>query len=232
LLKKAIVIILVLLAIGAAIGTIFMAYEYQKSTGDHQILLLIVEPKEHNPGIGAVDMAFVIYMKNYNAINMTPIYPGGMYHPNATAPVEVQPQGFGNRLLLHDTLITNNTEAGAKLAQETVEYNTGIKTDAVVIMTPAAVDAMINAVGPLNVEGLGYVNSSSVNSLLNEQNLRQSRGYSLYLVMRALMETYHTLNRPALLLAVANQYLQGNIIPIPKELFIQLAIASGTNKLK
>jgi hypothetical protein len=232
LLKKVIVIVLVLIAIGATIGAIFIAYEYKKTGGDHQILLLYIEPNESSPGIGAVDMAFVIYMRNYDAINMTPIYPGRMYHPNATAPAEVQQQGGGQRLLLQDTLMTNNTETGAKLAQETVEYNTGIKTDAVVIMTPAAVEAMIDAVGPIYVEGIGYVNSSTVNFLGNEQNLRQTRGYSLYLVMRALMETYHSIKRPALLLAVANQYIQGNIIAIPKELFMQLGIASGINKLK
>jgi Protein of unknown function (DUF4012) len=223
-LKKVIIIILVLLAIGA----VFIAYEYTKAEGDHQILLLIVNPNEHR----SVDMAFVIPMVNYDVINMTSVYPGGMYHPNATAPAEVQQQGGGERLLLHDTLWGNETGAGAKLAQETVEYNTGIKTDAVVIMTPAAIDAMIDAVGPLYVEGMGYVNSSSFNSLLNEQNLGQTRGDRLYTVMMALMETYHNPNqRNNLLLTVANQYILGNIVAIPNELFIQLAIASGINKL-
>ena len=232
LLKKAMVIILILLTIGAAIGAIFMFQGYKKATGDYQILLLYVEPNKSSTGIGTVDMAFVVYMRNYDAINMTPIYPDGMYHPNATSPAQVQQQGGGQRLLLQDTLMTNNTETGAKLAQETVEYNTGIKTDAVVIMTPAAVGAMIDAVGPLYVEDMGYVNSSTAKTMANEQNLHQTRGYSLYDVMRTLMETYHTLKRPLLLLAVANQYQQGNIIAIPKELFIQLGIASGTNKLK
>ena len=231
-LKKIIAIILILLAIGAFIGTIFMVLGYRNSTGDYQILLLYEVPNDHSPGVGTVDMAFVIYMKNYDAINMTPLYPDGMYHPNATAPVAVQQQGGGKRLLLKDTLMTNDTETGAKLAQETVEYNTGIKTDAVVIMNPTAVDAMINAAGPLYVEDIGYVNSTSLNYLSNEQTLRQTRGYSMYSVMRTLMETYHTLKRPLLLLAVANQYQQGNIIAIPQELFIQLGIASGINKLK
>ena len=215
------------------IGAIFIPYEYKKAEGDYQILLLIVDANEPRPGIGAVDMAFVIPMVNYDAIIMTPIYPSGMYHPNATAPAEVQEQGGGKRLPLHDTLWSNDTEAGAKLAQETVEYNTGIKTDAVVIMTPAAIDAMIDAVGPIYVEGMGYVNSSSVNYMFNEQNLVNTRGDCLYSVMRALMATYHNpLKRPALLLAVANQYILGNIVAIPKELFIHLAIASGINKLK
>jgi len=228
LLKKVIVIILVLLAI----GSIFIAYEYTKAEGNHHILLLIVDPNEHGPGIGAVDMAFVIPMVNYSVTNMTPVYPGMMYLPNATGLAEVQPQGGGQRSLLNDTLWGNKTEAGAKLAQETVENNTGIITDAVVVMTPAAISAMTDAVGPINVEGLGYVNSSYVNYLLNEQNLNQTRDYNLYAVMRALMEIYHNpTQRPALLQAAANQYLQGNIMVIPKEVFLQLAIASGTNKL-
>lgn len=228
-LKKVIVIILVLLAIGA----IFIAYEYKKAEGDQQILLLIVDNNESKSVISAVDMAFVIPMVNYDATIMTPVYPSGMTYPNGTAPAEVQQQDSGKRLLLHDTLWSNDTEAGTKLAQETVEYNTGIKTDAVVIMTPAAIDAMIDALGPIYVEGMGYVNSSSVNYLLNEQNQGKTRNNNLYSMMRTLMQTYHNpLKRPALLLAVANQYIMGNIIVIPKELFMQLAIASGINKLK
>ncbi|MEN6329436.1 MAG: DUF4012 domain-containing protein [Methanobacteriaceae archaeon] len=212
------------------ISALFIAYEYKKAEGELQILVLLVNTN-NSTGVDTVDMAFVIPMVNYDAINITPVYPGGMYHPNATAPAELQGSG-GTKLLLHDTLWTNDTKKGVKLAQEIVEYNTGMKTNAVVIMTPIAVKAMIDSVGPLYVEPLGYVNSSSLDSLINEKNLEKSRGKNLNIVMRTLMETYHNpTKRPALIKAVIYQYLQGNIIPIPNELFLQLGIASGINKL-
>jgi Protein of unknown function (DUF4012) len=226
LLKKVIVIILVLIAIGASIGAIFMAYEYKNAAGDHQILLLIVHPNDSQPGTGSVDTAYILPMVNYNAVIMNPVYPFGMYNPNTSAPAEVQQQ-----LLLQN--MGNNAEQDANQAQRTVEQYTGIKTDAVVIMTPAAINAIVDAVGPIYVDGIGYMNSDNVNSLLYESNLSQTRDYNVYSVMRALMESYHNpLQRPALLLAVANQYYQGNIIVIPKQLLIQFAIASGTNKLQ
>jgi len=230
LLKQVIIIILVILAIGTAISTIFIAYEYQKATGDHQILLLIVDTDKS--GVGAVDMAFVVPMVHYGVTVMTPVYPNQIYQANNITSAEVQQQGVEKRSLPNETLWSNKTQEQTKLIQKTIEYNTGIKTDVVVIMTPAAINAMINAVGPIYTDELGYVDSKTVNSLLKEQNLSITRDYSVYSVMRALMETYHNpLKRPALLLDVANQYLQGNIVVIPKELFLQLGIASGTNKL-
>lgn len=232
-LKKIIILILAIFLAIISISALFIAYEYKKGDGDLQILVLLVDTTEAPiGGVGEVAMAFVVPMVNYDATNITPIYPGGMYHPQATLPIQVSEEGGGTKLALNDTLWSNDIQNGAKLAQETVEYNTGMKTNAVVIMTPTAVKAMIKAVEPLYVEPLGNVNSSSMDILLNEQNLMQTRGSSLKIVMRALMETYHDpLKRPALLHAVAHQYLEGNIIPIPQELFLQLGIASGINKL-
>jgi len=233
LLKKVIIIILVIFLAIISISALFIAYEYKKADGELQILVLLVDTNKSSAGgVGEVTMAFVVPMVNYDAVNITPIYPGGMYHPHATAPSQVPEQSGGTKLSLNDTLLSSGIKNGTKLAQETVEYNTGMKTNAVVIMTPTAVKAMTQAVDPLYVDPLGYVNSSSMDTMLNKQNLDETRGSSLKIVMRALMETYHDpLKRPALLEAVANQYLEGNIIPIPQELFLQLGIASGINKL-
>lgn len=232
-LKKIIIIILVIFLAIISIGALLMTYEYKKADGELQILVLLVDTNQSSAGgVGEVVMAFVVPMVNYDAINITPIYPDGLYHPHATAPSQGQEPSSGTKLSLNDTLLSNGIQNGTKLAQETVEYNTRMKTNAVVIMTPTAVKAMIKAVDPLYAERLGYVNSSSLDILLNKQNLEETRGSSLKIVMRALMETYHDpLKRPALLQAVAHQYLIGNIIPIPQKLFLQLGIASVTNKL-
>ena len=134
--------------------------------GDHTILLLCVDPSEARPGLGGVDMAFAVHVVDGDIKNMTSIYPGGMMHPTASAPAGV---GTG-RLMMHDTLWDADLEKGAKLAQETVESNTGIKTDAVVMVTPTAIDAFIAAVGPIDVPGQGTVTGNSLEFLRAEQN--------------------------------------------------------------
>ena len=61
-------------------------------------------------------------------------------------------------------------EAGSKVAQEIVKYHTGMETDLVVIVTPEAIDAMIQAIGPVYVEGKGYVTGNSIEFLREEQD--------------------------------------------------------------
>ncbi|MDD3984515.1 MAG: DUF4012 domain-containing protein [Methanobacterium sp.] len=150
--KILLIIILIMMAVIAA----FVVYQYEQPEennvmrGTHNILLLCADPSEQRPGIGGMDMAFAVQVVDGDVKNMTSIYPGGM-HPTAMEPVEISK----GRLMLHDTLWDADPEVGAKLAQETVEYNTGIKTDAVVIVTPTAIDAIIAAIGPIEVPGQG-----------------------------------------------------------------------------
>ena len=81
----------------------------------------------------------------------------------------MEPAGTG-RLMLQDTLQDADPAVEAKLAQETVEANTGIKTDALVMVKPDAIDAMIAAVGPINVPGQGNVTGNLIQFLRAEQN--------------------------------------------------------------
>lgn len=230
--KKIIILILVAILVVISMSTIFIVSEYNKADGNFQILLLFVDKNETTSGSGTVAMAFVVPMVNYDTTNITPVYPGGMYHPTITTPAEVKAESGATKLPLNDTLLINNTDEGVKLAQEIVEYNTGMKTNAVVIMTPTAVKSMIAAVGPIYVHPIGDVNSSSLDYLITEENLEKNKGSSLNLVMMALMATYHDPSkRPALLAVVTQQYLEGNIIPIPQNLFVQLGIASARGKL-
>ena len=134
--------------------------------GDHTILLLCVDPSEARPGLGGVDMAFAVHVVDGDIKNMTSLYPGGMMHPTASAPAGVAT----GRLMMTTHCGDADLEKGAKLAQETVQSNTGIKTDAVVMVTPTAIDAFIAAVGPIEVPGQGTVTGNSLEFLRAEQN--------------------------------------------------------------
>ncbi|WJI08589.1 DUF4012 domain-containing protein [Methanobacterium sp. CWC-01] len=234
-LKNVLRILLVLILL----GSILMVYLYipGKDTetnlmlGEHHVLVLAADPGEQRPGIGAIDMAFVVTVVDGDIKNMTAVYPGGMAHPTEAAPAEVQAQGV-QVLLLHDSFWWNDTAKDAKLAQEIVEYNTGLKSDAVVVFTPDAVDAMINSVGGVYVEGVGTVNGSSIDFLRDEQALGNTRGASVESLMKPLWAAYQDpTKKTALMQAVANQYIQGNIVVEPEALFVQFALANGITKI-
>lgn len=234
-LKNVLRILLVLILL----GSILMVYLYipGKDTetnlmlGEHHVLVLAADPGEQRPGIGAIDMAFVVTVVDGDIKNMTAVYPGGMAHPTEAAPAEVQAQGV-QVLLLHDSFWWNDTAKDAKLAQEIVEYNTGLKSDAVVVFTPDAVDAMINSVGGVYVEGVGTVNGSSIDFLRDEQALGNTRGASVESVMKPLWAAYQDpTKKTALMQAVATQYLKGNIVVEPEALFVQFALANGITKV-
>ena len=142
--KKFILLIIILVLIGISTGFVIYKSAQPASTnimkGNHTILLLTADPSEKRPGIGAVDMAFAIGVNNGSVTNLTPIYPGGMTSKTVMEPAEAN---SGNGYMkLHDSLWYTDTTSDVKNAQDIVETNTGIKTDAVVIVTPEAVDAL------------------------------------------------------------------------------------------
>jgi len=233
--KKIGIALLILIAAGLGV----VAYEYQTTTaaenvmvGDHSILLLCADDTENTPGIGAVDMAFIINTHDGNIKNVTPIYPHHLTHPTASPPQYLKEQGV-NKLYLHDSLWSNDTEAGVKLAKEIVEYNTGYRPDIVVIVTPEAVDAMLNAIGPIYVEGKGYVNGSSLNFIRNEQyNEGMSRGDAVESVMNPMIDAIKDKTKfNELLKAGAIEYAKGNVVVVPKDAFVKIAIAKGFQSL-
>jgi hypothetical protein len=231
--KIRILLLIILILIGVAAAFVIYQYEQPASTnvmrGDHTILLLCVDPSEARPGLGGVDMAFAVHVVDGNIKNMTSIYPGGMMHPTA-----MEPAGAGSgRLMLHDTLWDADPAVGAKLAQETVQANTGIKTDAVVMVTPTAIDAFIAAVGPINVPGQGNVTGNSIEFLRAEQNTGgMNRSSAVQSIMKPILNATKDPSKYATLAQVAiDQYSKGNIVVIPKDLFTQFAISKGINTI-
>lgn len=228
---KKILLIIILILIGISAAFVIYQYKQPASTnimkGDHNILLLTADPSEKRPGVGAVDMAFAIHVVDGNVTNLTPIYPGGMRSATAMEPAE----GGGGKLLLHDSLWNADTTADVKNSQEIVETNTGIKTDAVVIVTPEAVDALINSVAPINVPGYGTGNNASIEFIRNVtegKNSTMSRGDATELLMKPLIAAAKDPSKSsALFQAVVQQYLKGNIIVIPKDLMTQFAVSKG-----
>ncbi|MDP3034349.1 MAG: DUF4012 domain-containing protein [Methanobacteriaceae archaeon] len=228
--------IIILLAV-ICVGTLFIAYQYTQAAqgtddkvnlikGNQTILLLTVDPSEKRPGLGAVDMAFKLDIVNGSLKGYEPIYPGGMSHPTASPPQELSK--YNSKLMLHDTLWSNNTEEGVQLARETIEYNTDIKTDATVIITPAAVDAMIAAIGPIYIEGKGQVSGNSIEFLREEQKAGMNRAEAVESLMKPIYETLKDKNKRMVLYKVAiEQYLQGNIVVLPKSLVMDFAVQNG-----
>ena len=234
--KKKIVIIILLIFIA---GLLFVAYEYETTTsgenvlqGDHNILILCADPSEKRPGIGAVDMAFVIHTHDGNIENVTPVYPGGMAHPTASPPQYLKDTQGVTKLYLHDSLWDANVETGTKLAQEIVQYHTGLKTDIVVVVTPDAIDALINAIGPIYANGADVTNSS-IAFVRNEQyNENMTRGEAVKSVMNPMINAIKNKSKfSAFLQAATTQYAMGNIVVVPKDAFAKIAIAYGFKSL-
>ena len=234
--SKKIIFLLIILVLIVVVGA-YAIYQYQQPAstnvmkGDHNILLLLADTDEKRPGIGAVDMAYAVHVVNGSIENLTPIYPGGM-----TSSTLMEPAGAGTgKLKLNDALWSNDTTADAAAAQSIVQENTGIKTDAVVIVTPQAVDAMINSVGPIDVPGYGVVTNNSIDVIRNmteEKNSTLSRGNATDLLMKPVLAAAKDPTKaPALFQAVVQQYLQGNIIVVPQDLMTQFAVSKGISSL-
>ncbi len=220
---------------GVAAGYVLYQY-YQPGTtnvmkGDHTILLMTADPSEKRPGIGAVDMAFAIEVHDGDVTNLTPIYPGGMVSATAMEPVEAN--AGGGHLRLHDSLWGADTEADVKNSQEIVETNTGIKTDAVVIVTPEAVDSLLNSIGPLNIPGYSNDTNASIDyirSVSEGNNSNMTRGEASEVLMKPVLAAMKDPSKSgALFQAAVQQYLKGNIVVIPKSLMTQFALSKGLN---
>jgi hypothetical protein len=232
--KKLIALIVLIILIAGAGLVIFHYYSQgkEKFEGNFNVLLLCVDTSEQRPGVGAIDMAFVVNVNQGKLVNMTPVYPGGLSHPTLSPTADMKSYGI-DKLYLHDSLWTNDVEKGSKIAQETVEYNTGMKSDLVVIVTPESIDAIIKAIGPVYVEGQGYVTGNSVDFLREEQN---KDGMSRGSAVQSLMEGIKTAiqnpsNRKILMETVSTQYSQGNIYVIPSNVFQEFLVYEGINTL-
>jgi hypothetical protein len=233
-LTKVLIVIVVILAI--VVGALSFLYVNDegplKSTLNANVLVLCVDPSEGRPGPGAVDMAFMVGLQDGNVKNLTPIYPGGMRHPTAEAPDFVKTQGL-YVLVLHDSLWYENTTYDAQLAQEIVEYNTGMKSDVVVMVKPEAIDAVIQSIGGVNVEGQGYVQGDTLEFLRAEQSEGgMSRGNAIESVADAIKSAAQDKDkRQAIMTTIIAQYNAGNIIVEPNDWAVRFMTAESINKV-
>lgn len=232
--KKKIVLIIIVAALIVFGVYLFLNYQQGQEafSGDHNILVLCTDPSENRPGVGAVDMAFVINFENGKLGNVTPVYPGGLYHPTLTPTADMKAEGL-NVWYLHDSLWSSDLENGTKIAQEIVEYRTGMKTDMVLVVTPTAIDAMINAVGPVYSNGQLVENVSSIDFLREDQsNNGASRGDAIENLAQGIIDSAKkNNNKPALIKAGLEQYAQGNIKAVPSSKFAQLMTYAGMNNI-
>lgn len=227
--------LLVIIAIIVVFGVYFLlSYQQGQETfqGEHNILVLCTDPSENRPGIGAVDMSFVVNVVDGNVNNITPVYPGGLAHPTLTPTADMQAEGL-TMWYLHDSLWSDNLENGTKIAQEIVEYHTGMKTDMVVVVTPEAIDALINASGPVYSDGQLVENVSSIDFLREDQSSNgASRGDAVEHLAQGIIDSAkNNNNKAALIQAGIDQYSKGNIKAVPASEFGEFITYAGINNL-
>lgn len=231
--KKKILAIAIVVILVAVAGYFLFNYQQGKETfsGEHNVLVLCTDPSEQRPGIGAVDMAFVIHLSDGKIGDITPIYPGGLTHPTKEPSASMRAEGL-SVVYLHDSLWSENLEEGTKTAQEIVEYHHNISTDIVAVITPDAIDAMIQAVGPVYENGV-EVNGSSIDFLRDDQTDNGvTRGDSIENLAEAIKEAASKNNKkPALIQTILDQYNKGNIQVVPADKIIQYATYGGISNI-
>ena len=169
--KRLIITILIVVFIGLVAiiaGSLFIGHDNELTQGNKNILVCAIDEGEDRPGLGACDMAFIVHLENGTLKNYTAIYPGGMTHPNASEPLEAQKQGAGSALLLHDAFWDADNDVGMNYAKEIVEYQTNTTIDSVVAINSQALDAILSAAGPLEING-EITNASGID-IIREEN--------------------------------------------------------------
>lgn len=219
---------------------------------NHKLLVVLIDDTEGQVGggPGAVDMAYVLNFVNGSVTNTTPIYPGSMQASNnISAPPDVPKE---KHLKLVDSFYWSNMTQDSQYAQEIVQQSTGIKTDGVVILKPAAVDAIISALGPIYVNGTlvngtlvngTLVNGTDINGTLEGDDAinfvrslqyhdNMSRGEAVDTLAYAIKNASTSKAKmPVLISTITEQYSQGNLIVIPPNLFNQMITEEGITKI-
>jgi len=192
--------------------------------GNRTILVLAADESEPRAGLGAVDMAFVVNMKDGSITKYIPVYPGGMTHPTQSEPAEAQAQGAGARLLLHDSLWYENNEQGMQWAKEIVESNTNHTPDAVVAINTEAMDAIISAA---NLQ----TDLSAADIVRENDNMyggSMTRGEAVLSLVKELSQSAtNETNRNGMIQVALDQYSKGNIVMIPEGSFVGLMASKG-----
>ena len=233
--KKIILAILVIVLIGLAAmiaSVVFLGTNAELSKGDKSILVCAIDESEDRAGMGACDMAFIVHLDNGTLKSYTPFYPGGMTHPNASEPQEYQQQGAGSSLLLHDAFYDADNAKGMRLAKEIVEYRTNDSIDNVVAINTAALDAILKAAGPLDINGT--TTTASGIDIIREEDTNQSmsRGDAVMNVVRAAAKKASDPTiKSNMVNAAMDQYSKGNIIMDDDGAFAGLLASKGIESL-
>ena len=228
--RRLIIIILVVILIGliaVIAGALFMGHESVLTHGNRNILVCAIDESESRPGMGACDMAFIINLENGTLKNYTPFYPGDMTHPTASEPKEAQDQGAGS-LLLHDAFWDADNEKGLQYAKEIVEYRTNTKIDSVVAINSQALDAILSAAGPLEINGK-TTNASGIDIIREDGNSGVSRGDAVMGVVKAAAKaaSSNPNAKSAMINAALDQYSKGNIVMDKEGDFAGLLASKG-----
>jgi len=198
------------------------------SQGKKSILVLAVD-KGEQPGLGGVDMAFMVDLENGSIKKFTPIYPGGMKHPTQPAPGNLP-----GTMLLHDSLWNNDNGEGMEYAKEIVEANTGMKADAVVAITNEGLDAIIDSIRPFEVNGV--VSDLDATSIVRENDQLygngMTRGEAVMVLVKALSTAAKNPDKRNTMVQTAlDEYSKGNIIMSPEGSFTSLLATKGFDAL-
>lgn len=229
--KKLIIAIIIIVLIGLIAmiaGALFIGSETHLAEGGRNILVCAIDESENRPGMGACDMAFIVHLDNGTLKNYTAVYPGGMTHPTAAEPAEAQSQGAGARLLLHDAFWSSDNSEAMRLAKEIVEYNTNIHIDSVVAVNTEALDAVLAAAGPINVNG-EMMQVSGIDFIREEDwGNGVSRGDAVLDLVRAAANAAKDPEvKSAMVNAAIDQYSKGNIIMDQQGAFVGLLASKG-----
>lgn len=226
------ILIIVLIGLAAIIASVFIGTDTNLDEGSKNILVCAIDESEDRPGMGACDMAFIVHLKNGTLTNYTPFYPGGMTHPNATEPVEAQQQGAGSALLLHDAFWDADNAKGMQLAKEIVEYRTNTSIDSVVAVNTQALDAVLSAAAPLEINGQ-VLNVSGIDFIREEDaNSGVSRGDAVMEIVRAAAHSASDpVKKSSMVNAALDQYSKGNIIMDQQGAFVGLLASKGIESL-
>ncbi|WP_407453823.1 DUF4012 domain-containing protein [Methanobrevibacter sp.] len=229
--KKLIIAIIIVVLIGlcAIIASVlFVGNDTNLEEGSKNILVCAIDESEDRPGMGACDMAFIVHIENGTLKNYTPFYPGDMTHPNATEPREAQQQGAGSALLLHDAFWDADNNKGMQLAKEIVEYRTNTKIDSVVAINTKALDAVLSAAAPLEVNGQ-TINASGLDFIREEDwGKGVSRGDAVIEIVKAAANSASDpVKKSAMINAALDQYSKGNIIMDQQGAFVGLLASKG-----
>ena len=200
-------------------------------TMESKNILELASDKTEQPN-GSVDMAFMVHLENGSLKNYTPVYPGGMTHPTQAAP-----GGLSGKMFLHDCL-WDGTDQGMEYAREIVAANTGMESDAVVIVYDEGLDNVIDSIRPLEVDGkvtnlsaTDIVRSNDAyNGYPGSENVQgnMSRGDAVMELAKALSNAAKDPTKKSTMVQKAlEEYSKGNILMKPEGSFTRLLATKG-----